>query len=108
MQQIPMQAIPNQILIAVLEQQSTQINLRQRRTGLFMDVFLNNSPIVSGVIAENQKLIVRNAYLGYLGDFYFLDLTGQRIDLVDYTGLGTRWILLYMSEAELQLTGLVY
>ena len=99
-QVIPLTAVPNQIEAVALDSQSVIITVNQRSTGLFIDVAMNGSPIILGVLCENLNRIVRNAYLGFPGDFFFYDSRGSSDP--DYTGLGDRFQLIYIEEAEIQ------
>ncbi len=99
---IPLKAVPSQSLTAVLENQICQINLRTTAFGLFMDLYVSNVLIVGGVICQNLNLIVRDAYLGFIGDFTFIDNQGATDPV--YTGLGlagSRYSLAYLSPADL-------
>lgn len=96
---VPLNPIPNQTLSTTLGVQQTQINLYQKSTGLFMDVLLNNSAVIRGVICQNLNRIIRDAYLGYSGDFVFLDNQGTNDPF--YTGLGSRYQLFYLTAADL-------
>ena len=102
MQVIPVQAIPNQTLQAQVGGQAATLNLYQLSYGLFMDVYLGASLVIAGVICLNATLIVRSAYLGFSGDFEFLD-TENLTNPADpvYTGLGTRFQLAYLSADEI-------
>lgn len=99
MQIIPIQAVPSQTLQIVLNGQPTQIYIYQKTYGVFIDISLNNEIIIAGVLCENDHLIIRNTYLGYAGDFIFDDTQGS--DDPTYTGLGTRFVLYYLSPADL-------
>jgi hypothetical protein len=100
MQVIPVQAIPNQKLQVFLVNQSITINIYQLAYGLFMDVYVGNSLIVAGVICENLNRIIRDLYLGFVGDFVFIDGNGTDTDPV-YTGLGAQYQLLYLETTDL-------
>jgi hypothetical protein len=97
---IPLQDVPNQVVSVPLSGQSVQISVYLRGTDLFMDVFVGASvPVIQGVICQNENLIVRNLYLGFQGDFAFFDTEGS--DDPVYTGLGTRFQLVYIEPSEL-------
>lgn len=96
---IPIQATPSQTLAVTLSGQATQLNIYQKRSGLYMDVLVNNTLIIGGVICENLNRIVRSLYLGFLGDLMFLDNQGTSDP--EYTGLGTRYTLVYLLPDEL-------
>lgn len=96
---IALQAVPNQTLATPLGNQNCQLNVFQKGEFVYMDVFVNAAPIVLGVICENKNRIVRDRYLGFLGDFAFIDMQGDTDPV--YTGLGDRYQLIYLEEAEL-------
>lgn len=95
---VPLQPVPLQTLYIALSAQSCQINVRTRLTGLFLDLYVRNSPIVEGVICENANEIVRDAYLGFQGDLAFYDTQGLSDPV--YTGLGTRFLLVYFDPTD--------
>ena len=66
---------------------------------VFVDVYINNTLIIGGVPGLNAVKIVRDAYLGFSGDLVFYDLEGSSDPL--YSGLGTRWVLVYYLPSEL-------
>lgn len=85
------------------------LNIYQQAFGLYVDVLVGVSPIVQGVIALDRNRIVRSAYLGFSGDFVFVDLqapSGQFGSDPVYTGLNTRYVLIYLEEADLTTLGL--
>lgn len=98
MQIIPLEAVPAQTLSVVLDGQNCQITLQQRATGLFMNLSSNGTVIVLGVICENLNKIVRSLYLGFSGDFVFIDNQGSSDP--DFTGLGDRFSLAYLTAQE--------
>lgn len=98
---VPVQALSNQTLQVQLTNQPTQINIYQQAYGLFMDVSVGPTPIITGAICQNLNRVIRSAYLGYQGDFAWWDTQGT--DDPVYTGLGARWQLLYLTPAEAAL-----
>jgi hypothetical protein len=100
MQTIPTLDVPAQTFTAVLSGQQAQITLRQLSTGLYMDLQSNGLEIVGLVLCQNKNRIVRDLYLGFQGDFVFLDTTGAGQD-PSYVGLGSQFALIYIEPAEL-------
>lgn len=104
MQVIPLRPLKNQTLQVQLAQQAVALNIYQLAYGLFVDVYKDNELVIGGVIAQNLNRIVRDAYLGLVGDFTFLDTQtppgGVGEDPV-YTGLGDRYQLVYLEAADL-------
>ena len=68
-------------------------------TPVFIDLEVNNAPIISGVICLNGVKIVRDAYLGFIGDLAFYDTQGSTDPV--YSGFGTRYILVYLAPGDL-------
>lgn len=92
---VPTTPVPSQQVSIVLGGQPCQIMIGQKDTGLFVDLYVNNALIIGGVIAENANRIVRSAYLGFIGDLAFFDT--QEASDPEYTGLGTRYQLVYLD-----------
>lgn len=99
MQVVPVQATPNQSLQVQLGGQSVALNIYQTAYGLFMDVYVGSTLIIGGVICQNLNRIVRSLYLGFIGDFVFNDNQGVTDPV--YTGLGTRYSLIYLEASDL-------
>lgn len=94
---IPISDHPSQTLTVTLSGQQTTINLYQKSYGVFCDVYVNNSLVIGGVICQNLNKIVRDTYLGFVGDLFFYDSQGVS-DPVS-PGLGTRFQLIYSNTA---------
>lgn len=102
MQTIPLSPIPAQSLQIVLDGQNCQIAVYQKSTGLYFDLALNGAPITTTAIARDEAEILHDRrYLGFAGDFMFVDTQGSADPV--YTGLGDRWLLVYLSAADLGL-----
>jgi hypothetical protein len=99
MQLIALQAVPNQTFITPVGSQNCRLNVYQKNTGLFIDVLLDEEPIALSRICQNLNRIVRDLYLGFAGDFMFLDTEGSEDPV--YTGLGSRYVLMYIEASEL-------
>ena len=96
---IPLQAVPNQTVYITLNGQATQLNIYQTAVGLFCDVLVSGVQIIAGVVCENLNRIVRDLYLGFSGDFVFLDNQGKTDPV--YTSLGDRYSLIYLNPSDL-------
>lgn len=86
-------------MTVTLAGQYTQLNIYQKAFGLFMDVLVSDVPIIQGVICQNLNRIVRSLYLGFQGDFTWIDNQGS--DDPTYTGLGARFSLAYLAVSDL-------
>ena len=99
MQTLPLKAVPNQKMSSLLAGQQVAINLYLLADQhLYMDVFMNNAALVTGVICQNNHLIVRDAAASFNGDLLITDTQGSNDPT--YDGLGTRYQLIYLTEAE--------
>jgi len=98
-QVIPLSAVPNQTITALLGNQNCRINVQQKFFGLYLDLAVGNTTIVLGVICQNDNLLVRYQYLGFVGDLLFIDTQGTNDPTFD--GLGSRYQLVYLEAADL-------
>ncbi|MGF6604919.1 hypothetical protein P3T23_009675 [Paraburkholderia sp. GAS448] len=92
---IPLAAIASQSLSVNLAQQNCGINVYQKSTGLYLDLYVSGNLIMSGVLCRDFVYLVREAYLGFTGDLTFIDAEGA--DDPQYSGLGSRWQLVYIE-----------
>ena len=97
MQVIPLAAVASQSFTIQLNGQNCEINIYQKSTGLYFDLILNGSGIVNTMICLNAVGLVREIYLGFIGQLVFIDTQGT--DDPYYTGLGSRYILTYWLPA---------
>jgi hypothetical protein len=121
---VPLQSTPSQSLNINLDGQNAQINVYQLgvspETSLYFDLLLNGAPIVNtricrgyggfpeetagGVeVTQPPYMLTEQQYLGFSGDFLFIDTQAsptQNAQDPVYTGLGTRWQLLYLEASD--------
>ncbi len=105
---VPLQAVPSQTVFCTLNGQNTQINVYQKDNyGCFLDLYINSGAtlVIGGVLCQNQRLIVISAYLGFVGDLEFIDNQGTSDPY--YTGLGSRYSLVYLAPGDIPPTSLV-
>jgi hypothetical protein len=62
----------------------------------FVNLYVNDALIIGGVRAMDRNLIVRNRYLGFVGDIAFVDTQGTSDPVID--GLGSRFLLFYWAQ----------
>jgi hypothetical protein len=96
---IPLKAVPSQTLDVVLNGQSCTLNVYQKAYGLFIDVYANGELVIGGVICQNLNRIVRDLYLGFVGDLSFIDNQGSEDP--SYSSLGLRFSLAYLFPSDL-------
>ena len=100
MQIVPTQPLPNQSLQIVLANQSCQIDVYQKRTGLFLDLLMNGTLLIGGVLCLNLVRIVRSAYFDFAGDLFWYDVISGTMDPT-YTGIGSQYVLVYLEPGDL-------
>lgn len=99
MMTVPLSATPSQSLSVVLAGQNCKINVYQKSTGLFADLYVDNAAVITGVICRDRVPLVRAAYLGFAGDLVFCDTQG--VSDPTYDGLGARFLLSYLEASDL-------
>jgi hypothetical protein len=98
MQIIPLNATPSQSMSVNLAGQDCRFSVYQRSTGVYLDLFVSNNPIIQGVLCRDRSLLVRDTYLGLAGDLAFTDTQG--LNDPEYSGLGGRFLLVYLEAGE--------
>jgi hypothetical protein len=96
---IPLNSTPAQMLNVTLDNQACIINVYQKFYGIFCDLFVNNAPVIQGVLCLDRNYIVRSIYLGFTGDLAFYDTQGTSDP--SWTGFGTRFAFLYLEATDL-------
>ena len=99
MYQVPTKPLPNQTFEVVLYGQNCSISLRQLNDNLYFSLTVNDVVHATNVICRNAAPLVQAKYLGFLGNFLFVDFRGD-LDPT-YDGLGDRYFLVYLSESDL-------
>jgi hypothetical protein len=103
---VPLNPVPNQTAGVALGGQNVILNVYQEMFGLFMDVELAGAQVVGGVICQNLNRIVRDLYLGFAGDFIWIDTNGGNNPSDPfYTGIGSRFVLGYLTTSDLATAG---
>ena len=92
---IPLRPVPDQQVSVTLANQPCTLRVVALESGLYLDLYLNSVLLIGGVVCANANRLVRDSYLGFIGDLAFFDTQGQADPQVD--GLGSRWLLAYLS-----------
>lgn len=101
---VPLAPVPSQTLAIILAGQNCNLSVYTETTGLFMDVAVNNVTIATTRVLEDGARVLQDLqYAGFVGDFVIVDTQGE-LDPV-YTGLGSRWVLVYLEAADLVTYG---
>lgn len=98
MQIIPISPVPSQSLSVTLGGQSCQISIRQKTTGVFLDLSVSNAPVVLSVLCLDRVKLVRHAYLGFSGSLAFVDTQGFSDPI--YGEFGARYQLVYVEASD--------
>lgn len=98
---IPIQPTAAQVVKVVLSGQNCQINLYQKNEGLFCDVNADDVEIMSGALCQDATPIIARDYAGFVGNLLFIDTQGS--SKPDYTGLNSRFMLIYLDAAKYAL-----
>ena len=100
MQQIPLQSISSQQLLVTLDGQQCAISVYVKTQCMFFDLAVNGTQVAYAVQCKNLVSLVPTSYLGFSGWLTLVDTQGSSDPI--YTGLGSRWIMLYMDKADLE------
>ncbi|GAA3686748.1 MULTISPECIES: phage baseplate plug family protein [Acetobacter] len=92
---IPLNAVAQQSVQVTLSSQSVQLDIQQRTTGLYMNIWLNGTMIIAGLLCQDRTWIVQKSYFGMPGDMMFADQEGKSDP--DYSGLSGRYVLMYQE-----------
>ena len=102
MQTIPLAAVPNQTLlvpIGAVAPLQCQFTVYQKLVGMFLNLAVEGTNVLSGALCRNLSPLIINSYLGFPGELMFVDILGLNADPL-YTGLGSRWFLTYVSPDD--------
>lgn len=91
-------ATASQTIQTNVANQSVVINLYTKPRGLFADFVSNGTTMVTGVLCLNGVPLIPTDYLGFSGNFIFIDTQGTSDP--EYTGLGDRFQLIYLTADE--------
>ena len=92
---IPITAVAAQTFTIQLNGQSCSISLSQKNNGLYFDMTVNGNSCVNSVLCLNLVGLIRETYYGFSGQLAFFDTQGTNDPY--YTGLGSRYQLVYQS-----------
>lgn len=98
MMTIPLKTIPNQEFNIVIDDRECTIHLYQRDDHLYVDLAVGDSTVIAGEICQNLCGIATPMEATLPGVFVFVDTQGDTPPQWD--GLGDRYSLLYITEAD--------
>lgn len=102
MLEIPLDATVNQELLITLNDQDCTLAVYQRGDGMFLDLHIGQTCIQQGAICQSGMGIIQVASNAFQGQLVFLDTRTQADwqQPPQYTELGTRWVLYYLTPDE--------
>jgi hypothetical protein len=95
---VPLQPLASQVVQVMLGGQACTIAVYSKGGSLFADITVAGVALRTAQLCLNGVLLVRFTYFGFVGDLVFVDLQGDTDPL--YTGLGTRYVLVYLAPAD--------
>ena len=104
MQSVFLQSVPSQQTQVVLNGQSCAISVYVKNQFMLFDLAVNGTQIASAIQCKNLVSLVPTSYLGFTGWLLFYDKQGT--DDPIYTGLGSRWVMLYLTSSDLEAYGI--
>jgi hypothetical protein len=94
---VPLTAKPSQVVNVTLADQNCDISVYWKTTGMFFDLSVNGTRIVSCQICRDGVELVNQEYRGFAGNLVFVDTQGTSDPEV--AGLGSRYKLVYTPAA---------
>jgi hypothetical protein len=102
MKVIPLVAVASQQVNTTLGGQACSVNVYQKSTGVYLDLFLNNQPISTTVRCLNEaELVEDRQYLGFVGNLMFVDTQGETDPQFEGFGASGRYQLVYIEASDL-------
>jgi len=103
---VPLQAKPSQSLNISLNGQACTLNVYAAGfdQSVYVDLYVSGSLIEGGMYGLIGVRMVRDSYLGFLGDIVFNDTQPDPVlgpQNPRFQGLASRWQLLYLFPGEL-------
>jgi len=95
-----------QTISVILGMQNCTLRLYQMPSMMYIDVIKDGQVVVLGVPCLSFTKIIRYSYLNFAGDLFFVDynstggIDGIETNLPNYTDLGTRYDLYYLSQED--------
>jgi hypothetical protein len=102
MTEVPLIATPNQELAIELEEQDCTIQVRQLGNYTYLTLWVDSTLIVENAICMPGVAILQGYVHGFRGNFVLVDSSDpNNQQLSNYTELGSRFLLLYLTDEEI-------
>jgi hypothetical protein len=96
---VPLIPAPVQTTSLLLNGARVKLNVYYKYTGLFIDVFINDAPLLYGILCQYNNPIIRDTYLGFPGELVWIDTFGTQADPT-YQGIGGQFCLAFFYPGE--------
>lgn len=96
MGKIPLTQEPSQEFQITLDGQNCTISIYQKDESVYMDLYVDETPIFLGVSCLDRVGIKEFDYMDFKGQLWFEDLNGTQNP--DYSGFNTKYILYYGKQ----------
>lgn len=93
---IPLEQLPNQTFWIDLDNQDCKIHIYTRYDYTYIDLSIDDKPLIDGQICLNNTDIVQFTHLNFKGQLRFVDTQGD--DDPYFTGFGERFVLAYVQQ----------
>lgn len=91
---IPLDPGENQTLSVLLGGQDCKINLYEKSTGTYIDVYIADVPLGTAIKCLDRTVIPLDSYTGFIGRLIFVDNQGTSDPVA--SGFGTRYELQWL------------
>ena len=91
---IPLQPGNNQSVSVLLGGQQCRINVYEKSTGVYLDLYVNGMVVAVSVLCLNNVPMMSDQYLGFVGTLMFYDTQGTADPVA--SGFGSRYQLQYL------------
>lgn len=98
MDEIPLSQLPNQEFTVLLDDQRCTINLYQKGLYMYLDLTVDGELVSVGNICQDGASILQSPTPLFNGSLHFYDLQGTKHPV--YSGLGTRYLLVFVPDGE--------
>jgi hypothetical protein len=95
---VPLLALPDQRIQMILGGQDVTLRVYTRDGHLYTDLDVSDTAVWRGFISRNCVPCKLYTHLSFFGQLVFVDMQGTQDP--EWQGLGGRWLLVYLTDAE--------
>jgi hypothetical protein len=101
MMQIPINSVPNQTFSVLLNKKNCTINLNNRGSYMYIDLYVNNTPVILGEKCSQAPLIIYEYLATILGGNLIFVNTDNGNAYPFYTKFGITQQLIFFTSADI-------